>query len=311
MPLLASTLPYPMSSPTFYRGRFAPSPTGPLHFGSLVAALGSYLDAKHHQGKWLVRIEDLDIPRTAKGAADEILSTLETYGLQWDEGIIYQSQRTAAYKAAFHVLQESGAVYPCACSRKEISDSALQHGDELVYPGTCRNGIPPGKIARAWRLRINDANLVFSDRLQGNIKQDLASEAGDFVVLRADGLFAYQLAVVVDDDAQGITHVVRGADLLYSTPRQIYLQRLLGLKTPTYMHLPVAVNGQGEKLSKQTLAQPVEKSHAVSTLFDTLVFLRQNPPAELKAGTVEQTLSWAIANWQADALLNCRQFRIE
>ena len=300
-----------MSTPTLYRGRFAPSPTGPLHFGSLVAAVGSYLDAKHHQGKWLVRIEDLDTPRTVKGAADEILSILEAYGLQWDEGIIYQSQRTAAYEAAFHLLKESGAVYLCACSRKEISDSALQRGDELVYPGTCRNGIPPGKLARAWRIRVNDANIIFSDRLQGNIKQDLASEAGDFVVLRADRLFAYQLAVVVDDDAQGITHAVRGADLLYSTSRQIYLQRLLGLNTPAYMHLPVAVNAQSEKLSKQTLAQTVERSNAVSTLFDVLVFLRQKPPAELRVGTIEQTLAWAIANWQADALLNCRQFRIE
>lgn len=308
--LRASTLQYPMSSPTLYRGRFAPSPTGPLHFGSLVAAVGSYLDAKHHQGKWLVRIEDLDTPRTVKGAADEILSTLEAYGLQWDEDIIYQSQRTAAYEAAFHLLKESGVVYPCACSRKEISDSALQRGDELVYPGTCRNGISPGKIARAWRIRVNDANIIFSDRLQGNIKQDLASEAGDFVVLRADGFFAYQLAVVVDDDAQAITHVVRGADLLYSTPRQIYLQRLPGLNTPAYMHLPVAVNELGEKLSKQTLAQPVEKNHAASTLFDALVFLRQNPPAELRVGTTEPILAWAIANWQPEKLLNCRQLPI-
>jgi glutamyl-Q tRNA(Asp) synthetase len=309
-PLRASTLHYPMSTLTLYRGRFAPSPTGPLHFGSLVAAVGSYLDAKHHQGKWLVRIEDLDTPRSFKGAADEILSTLEAYGLHWDEDIIYQSQRTATYEAAFQLLKKSGAVYPCACSRKEISDSALQRGDELVYPGTCRNGIQPGKITRAWRLRVNDANIVFCDRLQGNIEQDLSSETGDFVVLRADGIFAYQLAVVVDDAAQGINHVVRGADLLYSTPRQIYLQRLLGLRTPAYMHLPVAVNGQGEKLSKQTLAQPVEKSHAASTLFDALVFLRQKPPAELRAGTTEQILAWATANWQPETLLNRLQLPV-
>jgi len=299
-----------MPSPP-YRGRFAPSPTGPLHFGSLVAAVGSYLDAKHHRGKWLVRIEDLDTPRTVKGATDEILGTLEAYGLLWDEDIICQSQRTAAYEAAFHRLKEAGAVYSCACSRKEIADSALQRGDELVYPGTCRNGIAQGKSARAWRVRVSDTHITFSDRMQGIVSQDLATEAGDFVVLRADGLFSYQLAVVVDDAAQGITDVVRGADLLYSTPRQIYLQRLLGLPTPAYMHLPVVVNSQGEKLSKQTLAQPVGNNNPASTLFDALVFLRQQPPAELRLGTIEEILGWAIANWQPDALLNCHQLPIE
>jgi glutamyl-Q tRNA(Asp) synthetase len=294
-----------------YRGRFAPSPTGPLHFGSLVAAIGSYLDAKHHQGKWLVRIEDLDTPRTVRGAADEILGMLEAYGLHWDEDIIYQSRRTAFYAEAFHRLKDAGAVYPCACSRKEIADSALQRGDELVYPGTCRNGMAQGKDARAWRVRVSDTRIVFNDRMQGNIAQELATEVGDFVVLRADGLFAYQLAVVVDDAAQGITDVVRGADLLYSTPRQIYLQQLLGLATPAYMHLPAAVNAQGQKLSKQTLARPVEKHNAVATFFDVLVFLRQAPPAELQHGTVGQLLEWAIANWQPGSLSGCHEFVIE
>src|SRR5450759_2163852 len=304
MLLRATTLQHSISTPALYRGRFAPSPTGPLHFGSLVTAACIYLDAKYHQGKWLVRIEDLDTPRTIKGAADEILSTLEAYGLHWNEKMIYQSQRTAAYQDAFEQLQTQNQLYPCACSRREIADSALHRGDELVYPGTCRNGIAQGKTARAWRVRVNDTTINFTDRLQGNITQSLATEVGDFVVKRADELFAYQLAVVVDDAAQGITDVVRGADLLYSTSRQIYLQRLLGLYTPAYMHLPVAVNAQGEKLSKQTLAQTVERSNAVSTLFDALVFLRQKPPAELRVGTIEQTLAWAIANWQADALLN-------
>lgn len=294
-----------------YRGRFAPSPTGPLHFVSLVAAIGSYLDAKHYQGKWLVRIEDLDTPRTVIGAASDILGTLEAYGLHWDEDIIYQSRRAAVYEEAFHRLKDAGAVYPCACSRREIADSALQRGDELVYPGTCRNGITQGKTAQAWRVRVNDAPINFCDRLQGNITQNLVSEIDDFVVKRADGLFAYQLAVVVDDTAQGITDVVRGANLLYSTPRQIYLQQLLGLTTPAYMHLPVAVNAQGQKLSKQTLAQPVENNNAVATLFDALVFLRQIPPAELQHGTVEQLLDWAIANWQPKSLLDGREFVIE
>ena len=295
----------------FYRGRFAPSPTGPLHFGSLVAAVGSYLDAKHHQGKWLVRIEDLDTPRTVKGADYEILGTLEAYGLHWDEDIVYQSQRTATYEEAFNRLQETNAMYPCACSRKEIADSALQRGDELVYPGTCRYGIGQGKTARTWRLRVDDTTINFTDRLQGNISQALATEVGDFVVKRADGLFAYQLAVVVDDAAQGITDVVRGSDLLYSTPRQKYLQRLLKLSAPAYMHLPLAVNTQGEKLSKQTLAQPVEKNKANSTLFAALGFLHQNPPAEIRLGTIEQILAWAIENWQPDRLLSCHQLTVE
>ena len=300
-----------MSPPTNYRGRFAPSPTGPLHFGSLVAAVGSYLDARHHQGKWLVRIEDLDTPRTVTGADDEILSTLDAYGLHWDEDIIYQSQRTAAYEKAFQQFNDSGAVYPCACTRREIADSALQRGDELVYPGTCRNGIAQGKTARAWRVQVANKTINFTDRLQGNISQDLATEIGDFVVLRADRLFSYQLAVVLDDAFQGITHVVRGADLLYSTPRQIYLQRLLGLHTPAYMHLPVVINSQGAKLSKQTLAQPVGKNNAVFTLFDALVLLHQLPPAELRLSNVSALLVWAVANWKPDSLLGCHQVMIE
>jgi glutamyl-Q tRNA(Asp) synthetase len=276
----------------------------------LVAAVGSYVDAKFHQGKWLVRIEDLDTPRNVKGAADDILSTLGAYGLHWNEEIIYQSQRTVAYEEAFNRLREAGMVYPCSCSRKEIADSALNRGDELIYPGTCREGLRPGKSARAWRVRVDEAHISFADQIQENITQDLATEVGDFVVRRADGLFAYQLAVVVDDAFQGITHVARGADLLYSTPRQIYLQRLLGLDTPAYMHLPVAVNERGEKLSKQTLAQPVGKKNAAYTLFDALVFLHQQPPTELQHDSSEQILAWAISNWHPEALLNCRQLRV-
>ena len=292
-----------MPSPSDYRGRFAPSPTGPLHFGSLVAAVGSYLDAKHHQGKWLVRIEDLDTLRTVKGADYEILRTLETCGLHWDEEIIYQSQRTAAYEAAFHSLKKAGTLYPCSCSRKEIADSALHGIDGKIYPGTCRNSTPVGREGEAWRVRTADQPVEFNDKLQGNIAQHLASEIGDFVVKRSDDLFAYQLAVVVDDAAQEITDVVRGADLLYSTPRQIYLQRLLGLPTPAYLHLPVVVNAQGEKLSKQTLAQPVERHGGVAAIFAALIFLRQHPPADLQRGKVATLWKWAIANWQPDALL--------
>ncbi len=288
-----------------YRGRFAPSPTGSLHFGSLVAAVGSYLDAKHQGGVWLVRMEDVDTPRCTPGAADHILHTLAAFGLHSDEPVIYQSQRSAIYEAALHRLQTVDAIYPCCCTRREISDSALHGVDGPVYPGTCRNGITGGREARAWRVRTGPPPfpIEFDDALQGHISQQLESEIGDFVIKRADGPFAYQFAVIVDDAAQGITHVVRGADLLCSTPRQIHLQELLGLPTPRYMHLPVVVNAQGEKLSKQTLAQAVEAN--VSTLFDVLLFLRQQPAATLRNATIEQVLAWAIKNWHPDKLSNC------
>lgn len=290
-----------------YRGRFAPSPSGPLHFGSLVAALGSYLDAKHQNGSWLVRMEDLDTPRTVPGAADGILRTLECLGLHWDEEVIFQSRRTAAYEAAWHRLNSINAVYSCACTRKEIADSAM-HGpgsrnmDELVYPGTCRNGIPAGRESRSWRVRTTNKTVEFSDMLQGNITQNIENESGDFVVKRADGLFAYQLAVVVDDAFQGVNHIVRGADLIASTPRQILLQQLLGLPTPHYMHLPVAVNAQGEKLSKQTLAEPVNCSNPAELVMRALNFLQQNPPVELSAYDVNAILNWAVCNWNRKAL---------
>lgn len=287
-----------------YRGRFAPSPSGPLHFGSLVAAVGSYLDAKHHHGTWLVRMEDLDTPRCVPGAADDILRTLEAFGLRSDEPVIYQSQRALAYEEALKKLQTIDVIYPCSCTRKEIADSALHGIDGQIYPGTCRNGIPSGREGRTWRVRTDDREIAFNDALQGRVTQHLESEIGDFVVKRADGLFAYQLAVVVDDAFQGITHIVRGADLLASTPRQAYLQQLLGLSTPAYMHLPVAVNTQGEKLSKQTLALPVGKDKPADKLLDVLAFLRQEPPAELQLNTPETILEWAMANWQPDRLIN-------
>ena len=302
-----------------YRGRFAPSPTGPLHFGSLVAAVGSYLDAKHHQGIWLVRMEDLDAPRTVLGAADDILRTLEAFGLHWDENIIYQSRRTAAYEDALHQLQTIGTVYRCACTRREIADSALHGIDGQIYPGTCRDGIPAGREGRAWRVRSDhlsrhsrengndDGNIQFDDALQGRVKQHLENDIGDFVVKRADGLFAYQLAVVVDDAFQNITHIVRGADLLSSTPRQIYLQRLLGLATPAYMHLPIAVNAQGEKLSKQTLAAAVDTHNPAALLVRALDFLQQNPPAGLAHCTPDEILKWAAAHWEKARLSGMMQ----
>lgn len=290
-----------------YRGRFAPSPTGPLHFGSLIAALGSFLDARAHGGEWLVRMEDLDAPREAPGAADDILRTLEALGLEWDGTVMRQSARTAAYRAALADLERLGAVYPCACTRREISDSAIAGIDGgLVYPGTCRAGLPSGRAARATRARVDDAEIEFDDGLQGRISQRLARDVGDFVLVRADGLFAYQLAVVVDDAAQGITDVVRGADLLDSTPRQIFLQRLLSLPTPRYLHLPVATNAQGEKLSKQTLAPPVDPSRPGAALARALEFLGQPVDADAARAGVRELLSNAVARWDRSRIPRVR-----
>ena len=287
---------------TTYRGRFAPSPTGPLHFGSLIAALGSYLDAKHNNGLWLVRMEDLDSPRNVPGAADSILHTLEAFGLHWDESIIYQKNRTSNYETALRKLHAIGKTYLCGCTRKEIADSTLLGIEGQVYPGTCRNGLPKGRKGRAWRVLTNALAIEFDDMLHGHTTQQLEKDIGDFVVKRADGLFAYQLAVVVDDAFQRITHVVRGADLLSSTPRQIYLQHLLNLPTPNYLHLPVVTNSQGEKLSKQTLAKPVDSTLPSELLHSALQFMQQNAPKELSDYDVTSILNWAVTNWNYKAL---------
>ncbi len=295
-----------MAKPS-YRGRFAPSPTGPLHMGSLIAALGSYLDAKQHGGSWLIRMEDLDTPRCMPGAADEILRTLEKLGLCSDECVLYQSTRTRLYAAALEKLKDKKLLYPCGCTRREIADSALQGLEGPVYPGTCRNGIPEGREPRAWRIRTCDESTAFIDTLQGAVSQNLQREIGDFVLKRADGLYAYQLAVVVDDADQGITDVVRGADLLNSTARQIYLQRMLNLATPRYLHLPVLVNEEGEKLSKQTRAPAVDLRNPSASLTEALRLLRQHPPAELRLEKTETILNWAVQNWQPQALSGIRQ----
>lgn len=279
------------------RGRFAPSPTGPLHFGSLVAAVGSYLSARAQGGRWLVRMEDLDPPREAKGAADEILRTLEVYGFEWDGEILYQSRRRDAYEAALDVLRQQGSLYACGCTRKEIADSSVHGIEGPVYPGTCRAGLAAGRTARALRVRTDNAAIEFADRVQGRLQSQLEREIGDFVVRRADGFFAYQLAVVVDDAEQGITEIVRGADLLTSTPRQIYLQRLLGLPTPGYLHLPAVLNAQGEKLSKQTRAVALARTNPVPALWQALAFLGQSPPSEWQAATRENFWAAAATRW--------------
>jgi glutamyl-Q tRNA(Asp) synthetase len=280
-----------------YRGRFAPSPTGPLHFGSLVAAVGSFLEARARNGEWLVRMEDLDPPRVAPGAADSILGALRACGLEWDGPVVRQSARSEAYHAALHYLRQAGLVYPCACSRREIADSALAGVEGPIYPGTCRRGLPPGKAARASRISTVGARIEFEDVVQSRLVHDLARESGDFVLYRADEVYAYQLAVVVDDAEQGITDVVRGADLFGSTPRQIYLQQCLGFARPRYAHLPVAVNAAGEKLSKQTHAAPLDTKRPLPALVAALAFLGQQPPAELAHGTLKEFWDWALRNW--------------
>lgn len=280
------------------RGRFAPSPSGPLHFGSLVAAVGSYLDARSGKGVWLLRIDDLDRQRTVPGAADAILRALETLGMHWDEAVLYQSTRDDIYRTALDILKKRDLVYPCSCSRREIADSAVGGIDGPVYPGTCRKGLLAGRAARAERLRTQGARVEFSDRIQGRIVHDIERQIGDFVLKRADGQYAYQLAVVADDAAQGITDVVRGADLLDSTPRQIWLQQQLGYTTPRYAHLPVAVNVVGEKLSKQTLARAIDTALPVPLLNTALEFLGQ---PQIEDCAPEDTASFwkrAIAGWR-------------
>jgi glutamyl-Q tRNA(Asp) synthetase len=281
-----------------YRGRFAPSPTGPLHFGSLVAALASYLEARQQQGEWLLRMEDLDTPRNMPGAADAILRSLEAFGFEWDGPVVYQSERHDLYAAALARLQEDGLVYPCGCTRKEIADSAIHGIEGAIYPGTCRSGLPPGKTARAWRIRAENRTIGFDDAIQGHVAQNLARDIGDFVLKRADGFYAYQLAVVVDDADQGITHVVRGADLLDSTPRQIYLQQVLGLPAMHYAHIPVVLNAQGEKLSKQTQAAAVDDRQPATQLWQALDFLQQSPPAAIRNAPLADIWQWADQNWQ-------------
>lgn len=280
-----------------YCGRFAPSPTGPLHFGSLVAALASCLEARRQGGRWLVRMDDLDTPRCAAVAATSILHSLDAFGFEYDEPLVWQSQRSERYAQALAALQMQALVYPCACTRRELADSLLAPDGASIYPGTCRNGLGTGRRAGSWRVCVGEQVIVFADRIQGAQHTHLADEVGDFVVRRADGLFAYQLATVIDDADAGVTDVVRGADLLASTPRQIWLQHCLGLARPAYAHVPVAVNGAGEKLSKQTLARALDNAHPAPALVSALRFLGQNPPADLARASQPEVWAWAHANW--------------
>lgn len=302
--LLQTPAAAPCEAPARYCGRFAPSPTGSLHFGSLVAATGSYLDARAAGGRWLVRIEDVDTPRNVPGAADEILATLEGLGFEWDGDVVWQSQRFDAYQALLDRLRLDGHLYPCACSRREIAGSAgaLSVDGGRVYPGTCRGGLPPGRKARAWRLRVPDAVIGCDDRVQGRVEQNLERAVGDCVLRRADGLFAYQLAVVADDAEAGVTDVVRGADLIDSTPRQIWLQQCLGVATPRYAHLPVVTNPAGEKWSKQTLAPAIAPADGVALLVRAMRFLGQSVPEEAAGLSLPDFWTWARAHWSMAAV---------
>lgn len=281
-----------------YIGRYAPSPTGPLHFGSLVAAVASYLDARAHDGCWLLRMEDLDKPREMPGAADDILRTLEGYGFEWDGEVIYQSQRHYVYQAELDKLIRDGQVYSCNCSRREVADIAHAGIEGPVYPGFCRDGLSRERDTVAWRYKIDVSHLIFKDEVQGQIDHAMQRDIGDFVLKRADGQFAYQLAVVVDDADQGITHVVRGADLLNSTSRQLLLQYSLKLVSPVYAHIPVVTNENGEKLSKQTQAEALQIDDAPQMLVRAFRYLGLQPPEELNTSPLSAIWRWGIEHWQ-------------
>ncbi len=279
---------------TPYVGRFAPSPTGPLHFGSLLAAVASYLQARSRDGQWLLRIEDIDPPREQPGADQLIVQALETYGFEWDGPVIYQSRHSDRHREALQLLLDQELAYSCSCSRRDLA-TAAKGPLGRIYPGTCRNGCQATETAT--RVLTHDDPIEFVDLLQSRYSQSLESESGDFVVWRRDGLVAYHLAVVVDDGDQGITEIVRGIDLIDSTPRQIHLQRLLDLPTPAYMHIPVAENAEGQKLSKLTGATAIPYDHVGSTLIAALAALGQRPAPELADSTLTEIWSWAIANW--------------
>ena len=275
------------------RGRFAPSPTGPLHFGSLLSALASYCDARSRGGEWLVRIEDVDAPRSRPGAANAILATLERYGFRWDGSVVQQSERTPHYAAALDSLRAAGRMYLCGCTRQQLARAPMGTGGERVYPGTCRAGVKG--VGRAWRVRVDDESVGFRDRLQGWQEQGLARDVGDFVLRRADGLHAYQLAVVVDDALQGVSDVVRGADLLASTPRQLWLQRVLGYPAPEYLHIPVAIDARGRKLSKESAAAALPMT-PLPALVAAWRFLGQRETPSTPA-TIGEFWSFALNAW--------------
>ena len=288
-----------------YVGRFAPSPTGPLHFGSLLAALASFLDARANNGKWLMRIEDLDPPREPAGSAELILQQLDDLGMTWDGEVLYQSSRLDAYERVLEQLQHRDLCYPCDCTRPQIRAMGL------VYNGSCRERDLPPEKPYALRLKTDATKIGFDDAIQGHFAQQLEAEVGDFVIRRKDELFAYQLAVVVDDEYQNITHVVRGWDLLDSTPRQIYLQRKLNYREMSYAHIPIIVDEKGQKLSKQAFAPSIETDRASEAIYRALTFLGQKPPVDIAKESPKTQLRWAIENWQIQAVAKVDSLPIE
>ena len=286
-----------MNKLTPYRGRFAPSPSGELHFGSLIAAVASYLQARSSNGEWLIRIEDIDENRTVKQSDLHILRTLEQFGFEWDSEVIYQSQRKKLYQDYLDVLIEQDLIFACECSRNQLRQHAEKHGQTLAYPGTCRNRQLSIQKPYALRCRISDQKLSFTDQIQGKLTVNLARDCGDFIVKRRDGFFAYQLVVVIDDAEQGITDIVRGADLLDSTPQQIYLQQCLILPRLTYAHLPIAMHNNGKKLSKSHQDLAVRHQSQGQILSSVLDYLEQSPPTDLALNSIADIWTWAIENW--------------
>jgi glutamyl-Q tRNA(Asp) synthetase len=277
-----------------------------LHLGSLYTALASFLQARSQQGHWLLRIDDLDTPRNVLGAADGILKTLDTFGLHWDSEVDYQSRHLDQYQATLKQLISQQQVYACVCSRKSLAELS----SSTIYPSICRNQTTCTDQAHALRIKTDQRQIVFTDQLQGLLSHSIAAQHGDFILKRKEGIFAYPFAVVVDDHRQQINHVVRGVDLLEATPKQIYLQQLLNIPTPHYMHVPVIVDSQGQKLSKQTLAESVDGFEASLTVFKLLQWLKQNPPAALKHASLTELLDWAVSHWQADALKSVTEIQL-
>lgn len=294
-----------MESELGYIGRFAPSPTGPLHFGSLLAALASFLDARANQGKWLIRIEDLDPPREPAGSADHILQQLQDLGMSWDDEVLYQSARLSAYDEVIDQLQDKGLCYACDCTRPQIKEMGL------IYNGSCRVRSTHPEKPYALRLKTEALEISFDDKIQGHFSQQLEAEVGDFVIRRKDELFAYQLAVVIDDEFQNITHVVRGWDLLDSTPRQLYLQRVLDYQEMSYIHIPIIVDARGQKLSKQASAPSIETDRASEAIYEALIFLSQAPSAEIAKESPKSQLQWAIENWDREAIAKVSNLPLE
>ena len=299
----------PDAATKIYRGRFAPSPTGPLHIGSLIAATGSYLQARRQNGLWFVRIEDIDPPREAKGASENIIRTLDEFGFEWDGEILFQSSRIGIYEEVIQMLIKNERAYFCNCSRKLINETATIGVNGPIYPLTCFHKTRHTK--GALRFHTRDTVIHFNDMVQGKISQNSAKESGDFVIKRSDGLFNYQLAVVIDDDCQGISEIVRGSDLLYLTPGQIDLQDALHYPTPTYLHMPVVTNEHGQKLSKQTRAKAIDSKQGASLLWFCLDFLGQRPPPELKTESLTTFWQWAIVHWDPRRIPRCLSLPIK